>query len=164
VVAGSSFFETGDEAMALVTESQATFDRRSNSSSPRRRQRARRLRRGRGRARPRRPRTEAWASWRLFLGAERLTLPSRCGCLDCVEQAMARDRVFEGGAEVRSIAVVAGEMRVRLGDVGGRPRDLRRRPPVLLRHRQELECGLRAVAAADLELPDLGLAAGSGEL
>src|SRR5207253_3316033 len=38
------------------------------------------------------------------------------------------------------------------------------RPPILLRHGQELERGLRAIAAADVHLPDLGLPAGGGEL
>src|SRR5437667_8219994 len=75
---------------------------------------------------------------------------------------MARDRVFEGRAEVRSLAIVAGETRVRLCDV--RAGALRRRPPILLWHGQELERGLRALAAADVQLPDLGLAAGGAEL
>ena len=44
---------------------------------------------------------------------------------------------------MRSLAIVAGEMRVRLGDVGGRARGLGRRPPILLWHGQELERGLR---------------------
>src|SRR4051812_28145120 len=77
---------------------------------------------------------------------------------------MARGRVFERGAEVRSLAVVAGAMRVCLGDVRGRARDLGRRPPIPLRHAHELERGLRALAAVDLQLEDLGLAAGGGEL
>src|SRR6266540_35983 len=77
---------------------------------------------------------------------------------------MARDRVFKGGAEMRSVAIVAGETRIRLGDVGRRPRNLRRRPPILLRHGQDLEGRLRALAAAYLQLEDLGLAAGGGEL
>src|SRR5438128_2245900 len=77
---------------------------------------------------------------------------------------MARDRVFKGGAEMRSLAIVAGEMRVRLRDVRGRARVLRRRPPILLWHGQELERGLRALAAAYVQLEDLGLAAGGGEL
>src|SRR5439155_25846834 len=88
----------------------------------------------------------------------------RGGRRDGVEHAVADDCVFEGGAEVRSLAVVASELRVRLGDVGGRAWGLRRRPPVLVWYGQELERGPRAVAAADLELPDLGLAAGGGEL
>src|SRR5213592_1738060 len=75
---------------------------------------------------------------------------------------MARDCVFKGGAEMRPLAIVAGEMRVRLGDV--RARALRRRPPILLWYGQELERGLRAPAATDVQLPDLGLAAGGGEL
>src|SRR5207244_11356007 len=93
--------------------------------------------------------------WRSL--AERLTLAGRCGYLDGIEHAVARDRVFEGGAEVRSLAVVAGEVRVCLGDVGGRARGLGRRPPMLFRHGQELERGLRALAAADGHLPDLSL-------
>ncbi len=48
-------------------------------------------------------------------------------------------------------------MRVRLGDVGGRA--ARRREPVLRRHRQSLDGGLRAVAATDGQVKDLGLAA-----
>src|SRR5437867_12329959 len=75
---------------------------------------------------------------------------------------MARDRVFKGGAEMRSLAIVAGETRVRLGDVCARA--LRRRPPILLWHGQDLERGLRAPAAAYVHLPNLGLAAGGGEL
>src|SRR6266516_3498753 len=93
---------------------------------------------------------------------ERLTLAG-CRCrLDRVQHAMARDRVFKGGAEVRSLAIVAGETRVRLRDVGARA--LRRRPPILLWHGNVLERGLRALAPADVQLPDLGLAAGCGEL
>src|SRR5207245_835594 len=61
-----------------------------------------------------------------------------------------------------SLAIVAGETRVRLGDVGARA--LRRRPPILLWHGNVLERGLCALAAADVQLPDLGLAAGGGEL
>src|SRR5438876_6139943 len=93
---------------------------------------------------------------------ERLT-PTGCrGRLDRVQHAMAGDRVVECRAEMGSFAIVAGETRIRLGDVG--PRALRRRPPVLLRHWQDLERGLRALAAADGQLEDLGLAAGGGEL
>ena len=65
---------------------------------------------------------------------------------------------------MRSVAIVAGETRVRLGDVGGKARALRRRPPILLWHRQDLERGLRPPAAAHVQLEDLGLAAGGGEL
>src|SRR5204862_2344277 len=75
---------------------------------------------------------------------------------------MAPDRVFESGTEMRSLAIVAGETRVRLRDVGAGA--LRRRPPILLWHGQELERGLRALAATDVQLPDLGLAAGRREL
>src|SRR5213079_3726773 len=96
------------------------------------------------------------------LSSERLTLTGRRCRLDRVQHAMARDRVFEGRAEMRSLAIVAGETRVRLRDVGAGA--LRRRPPILLRHGQELERGLRALAAADVQLPDLGLAAGGREL
>src|SRR5882724_12767625 len=77
---------------------------------------------------------------------------------------MACDGVVERGAEMRSLAIVAGETRVRLGDVGGRAGNLRRRPPVLLWHEQDLERGLLALAAAYVHLEDLGLAAGGGEL
>src|SRR5437763_16513469 len=75
---------------------------------------------------------------------------------------MARDSVFEGGTEIRSLAIVAGETRVGLRDVGARA--LRRRPPILLWHGEELERGLPAITATDVQLPDLGLAAGGGEL
>src|SRR5437763_5763216 len=95
---------------------------------------------------------------------QRLTLTGRRGCLDRVQHAMARDRVFEGGAEMCSLAIVAGEARVCLGDVGGRARSLRRRPPILLWHGQDLERGLRALAALYGHFEDLGLAAGGGEL
>src|SRR5436309_12157595 len=75
---------------------------------------------------------------------------------------MSRDRVLERGAEMRSLAIVAGETGVRLGDVGGRA--VQRREPVLLRHGQDLERGLRAVAATYGHLEDLGLAAVSRHL
>src|SRR5437016_8592000 len=87
----------------------------------------------------------------------RLTLTGCRGLLDRVQHPMARDRVVERGAEMRSLAVVAGETRVRLGDVGGRA--VQRRQPVLPRHGQHLERGLRAVAATYGQLEDLGLAA-----
>src|SRR5438093_12669057 len=93
---------------------------------------------------------------------ERLTLTGRRGCLDRVQHAMAPDRVFKGRAEMRPLAIVAGKTRVRLRDVGARA--LRRRPPILLWHGQDLERGLRAPAATDVQLPDLGLAAGGREL
>src|SRR5213076_51802 len=73
-----------------------------------------------------------------------------------------RDSVFESGTEIRSLAIVASEARVRLRDVGARA--LRRRPPILLGHGQELERGLRTLAATDVQLPDLDLAAGGREL
>src|SRR2546426_8360497 len=75
----------------------------------------------------------------------RVTLTGCRGLLDRVQHPMACDRVVERGAEMRSLAVVAGETRVRLGDVGGRV--VQRRQPVLLRHGQDLERGVRAVAA-----------------
>src|SRR2546427_13290432 len=75
---------------------------------------------------------------------------------------MARGRVVERRAEMRSLAIVTGKARIRLGDVGARA--LRRRPPILLWHGQGLERGLIALAAADVQFPDLGLAAGGGEL
>src|SRR5829696_4189659 len=96
--------------------------------------------------------------------AERLTMTCRRGRLNRVQHAMARERVFEGGAQMRPLAIVAGETRVRLGDVGGRTRALRRRPPILLWHGQDLERGLCTLAAAYVHLEDLGLAAGGGEL
>src|SRR5205807_2790905 len=105
------------------------------------------------------------SSWTLLAGStERLTLVGCRGRLDRVQHAMARDRVVESGAEMRSLAIVAGEERVCLGDVGGRARALLRRPPILLRHGEDLERGLRCLAAVYGHLEDLGLAAGGGEL
>src|SRR5713101_2191851 len=75
---------------------------------------------------------------------------------------MARDRVVERRAQVCSFSIIAGETRVRLGDVGGRA--LRRRPPILQWHRQRLERGPRVLAAAYGHLENLGLAAGGSEL
>src|SRR6266849_1919672 len=94
--------------------------------------------------------------------AGRLTLTGCRGLRDRVQHAMARDRVVERGAEMRSLAIVAGETRVRLGDVGGRA--VQRRESVLLRHGQDLERRLRAVAATYGQLEDLGLAAVSRNL
>src|SRR5712691_3308952 len=97
-------------------------------------------------------------SWVVLAGStERLTLTGCCGRLDRVEHAMARDGVVERGAEMRSLAIVVGETRVRLGDVGGNARFLRRRPPILLWHGQDLERGLRALAAACGHLEHLGM-------
>src|SRR5437879_8169507 len=92
----------------------------------------------------------------------RLSLTGFRRLLDRVQHPMARDRVVERGAEMRSLAIVAGETRVRLGDVGGRA--VQRREPVLLRHGQDLERGLRAIAASYGQLEDLGLAAVSRNL
>src|SRR6266566_7594881 len=92
----------------------------------------------------------------------RLTLTGCRRLLDRVQHPMARDRVVERGREMRSLAIVAGETRVRLGDVGART--LQRREAVLPRHRQAIERGLRAVAATDGEVEDLGLAAVSRNL
>src|SRR2546430_9332897 len=92
----------------------------------------------------------------------RVTLTGCRGLLDRVQHPMARDRVVERGAEMRSLAIVAGEPRVRLGDVGGRA--VQRRQPVLLRHGQDLERGLRAVATADGQVEDLGLTPVGGNL
>src|SRR5438445_1367107 len=75
---------------------------------------------------------------------------------------MACDRVVERRAEMRALAIVSGEMRVRLGDVGART--LQRREAVLRRHGQDLERGLRAVAATNGQIEDLGLAAVSRNL
>src|SRR5436309_9184072 len=92
----------------------------------------------------------------------RVTLTGCRGLLDRVQHPMARDRIVERGAQMRSLAIVAGEPRVRLGDVGGRA--VQRRQPVLLRHGQDLERGLRAVAATYGDLENLGLAAVSRKL
>src|SRR2546427_13161266 len=92
----------------------------------------------------------------------RVTLTGCRGLLDRVQHPMARDGIVERGAEMRALAVVAGETRVRLCDVGGRA--VQRREPVLLRHGQDLERGLRAGAATDGHLEDLGLAAVSRNL
>src|SRR2546426_11075033 len=64
--------------------------------------------------------------------AGRVTLTGCRGLLDRVQHPMARDRIVERGAEMRSLTIVAGENRLRLGDVGGRA--VQRREPVLLRH------------------------------
>src|SRR5207245_4917438 len=64
--------------------------------------------------------------------------------------------------EMRSLAIVAREMRVRQGDVGART--LQRREPVLRRHGQALERGLHAVAATNAQIEDLSLAAVSRNL
>src|SRR5438876_7540252 len=93
---------------------------------------------------------------------ERLTLTRCRRLLDRVQHPMARDRVVERGAKMRSFAIIAGEMRVRLRDVGART--LQRREAVLRRHGQDLERGQRAVAATDGEVEDLGLAAVSRNL
>src|SRR5437879_11768417 len=92
----------------------------------------------------------------------RLTLTGCRRLLDRVQHPMARHRVVERGAEMRSLAIVAGETRVRLGDVGGRAGQ--RRVPVLLRHGQDLEPGLRALAGTYGHLEDLRLAAVSRNL
>src|SRR5439155_7619282 len=92
-----------------------------------------------------------------LFSTERLTLTGCRRRLDRVQHAMARDRVVERGAEMCSLAIVAGEARVRLGHIRGWA--LRRRPAVLLWHGQDLERGLRLPAAAYCHLEDLGLAA-----
>src|SRR3989442_13561252 len=70
---------------------------------------------------------------------------------------MARDRVVERGREMRSLAIVAREMRVRLGDVGART--LQRREAVLRRHGEDLERGPGGGSAPNGPIEDLGLAA-----
>src|SRR5437867_6538182 len=75
---------------------------------------------------------------------------------------MARERAVEARAQMGSLSIIAGETRVRLGNVGGRA--LRRRPPILLWHGQHLERGLRALAAPYGHLEDLVVASGGGEL
>src|SRR5205823_9776105 len=106
--------------------------------------------------------SEDWSARIISGSTKRLTLTGCRGRLDRVQHAMARDRVVERGAEMRALAIVAGETRVRLGHIGGWA--LRRRPVVLLWHGQDLERGLRLPAAACCHLEDLGLAAGGGEL
>src|SRR2546430_186248 len=76
---------------------------------------------------------------------------------------MAPERVFKGRAEVRSLAIVAGEARPRLGDVRAKT-GLRRGPPGVPCHSQDLERGLRSLAAAYGHLEELGLAAVRDEL
>src|SRR5258705_11878666 len=73
--------------------------------------------------------------------AGRLTLSGCRRLLDRVQHPMARDRVVERGREMRSLAIVARETRVRLGDVDGRA--VQRRGPVLRRHGQALGRWLR---------------------
>src|SRR5438552_18800537 len=93
---------------------------------------------------------------------ERLTLTRCRRLLDRVQHPMAGGRVVERGTETRSLAIVAREMRVRLGDVGARTLQLRE--AVLRRHGQDLERGLRAVAATNGQIEDLGLDAVSVNL
>src|SRR5437667_7192740 len=101
-------------------------------------------------------------SYELAGSTERLTLTGCRGYLDRVQHAMARDRVIERRAQVRSLSIIPSETGVRLGDIGGRA--LRRGPPILLWHGQHLERGLRALATPYVHLEDLGLAASGGEL
>src|SRR5258705_7326492 len=89
--------------------------------------------------------------------AGRLTLSGCRRLLDRVQHPMARDRVVERGREMRSLAIVARETRVRLVDVDGRAGQ--RREPVLLRHRQDLPRVLRTDDPTEGELVDLWLAA-----
>src|SRR6266850_2842963 len=84
----------------------------------------------------------------------RLTLTGCRGLLDRVQHPMACDRVVERGAQMRSLAIVAGESGVRLGDVDGRA--VQWREPILRRHGQDLERGSRAVGATYGHLEDLG--------
>src|SRR5438477_4136540 len=92
-----------------------------------------------------------------------MTLTGR-GCrLDRVQHAMTSDRIFKARAKVRSLPIVAGETRIRLRDVRAQTR-LRRRPPILRRHGQDLERGLRRGAAAYGHLEELGLAPDGGQL
>src|SRR5436309_11571982 len=49
----------------------------------------------------------------------RVTLTGCRGLLDRVQHPMARDRIVERGAQMRSLAVVAGETRVRQRDSRG---------------------------------------------
>src|SRR2546422_471689 len=75
---------------------------------------------------------------------------------------MAPDSVFKGRAEMGSLAIVAGETRVRLRAVGGGA--WQRRPRILLGRGQDLGRGLPPPAAADALPPARGLPAGGREL
>jgi hypothetical protein len=57
---------------------------------------------------------------------ERLPQTSNRGRLDRGQHAMACDRVVERRAEMRSLAIVAGQAHVRLGDIRGKVRPLLR--------------------------------------
>src|SRR5207244_10018974 len=94
-------------------------------------------------------------SYELGGSTEHLTLTGCRDRLDRVQHAMARDRVVERRAQMRSLSIIAGESCVRLGNVGGRA--LWWRPPILLWHEQHLERGLRALATPYGHLEDLGL-------
>src|SRR5438132_9422074 len=61
---------------------------------------------------------------------EHLTLTGFRGRLDRVQHAMARDRVFERRAQMRSLSIIASETHVRLGYVSGSA--LKWRRPILL--------------------------------
>src|SRR5213080_2158536 len=76
---------------------------------------------------------------------------------------MARDCVVKRWTEMRSLAIVAGEARPRLGDVRAKTR-LRRGPAILVRHSEDLERRLPPFAAAYGHLEELGLAAVGGKL
>src|SRR5260370_19575184 len=95
---------------------------------------------------------------------KRLTLTGDGGRLDRVQHAMAYDSVLKGGTETCSLAIIASETRIRLGDVGGRARALRRCPTIPLWHGQDLERGPRSFGASYVHLEDLDLPAGGGEL
>src|SRR5437660_12263047 len=82
---------------------------------------------------------------------ERLTPTGRRCRLDRVQHAMAPDRVFKGRAEMRSLAIVAGETCVRLRDVAARPS--RPRPPILPWHGPALARRPRAPPATGVHLP-----------
>src|SRR5213080_3296028 len=76
---------------------------------------------------------------------------------------MARDCVVKRWTEMRSLAIVAGEARPRLGDVRAKTR-LRRGPAILVRHSEDLERRLPPFAAAYGHLEELGLASVGGKL
>src|SRR5256885_4110497 len=93
----------------------------------------------------------------------RVTLTGCRGLLDRVQHPMARDRVVERGAEMRSLAIVVGEARVRLGDVGGRAGALWRLTTVLLLHQVDLKPSLAGPSSAPPIPEKLGRAPRGGE-
>src|SRR6266487_5278078 len=95
--------------------------------------------------------------------AERLALTSRRRDLNRVQQAVARDRVLKGRADMCTFTEVTCEAHIRLGEIGARAW-LRWRPAILLWHRQHLQGLIFPPPPMYRQFEDLGLAAGGGEL